>query len=96
MVPFLNDTKTHFSKNEKKGAQKKLGGPGGKAPRQARKALRQVNFFIVGGRDHPKNKNWHRFGIDPASIWHRFGIALGSFWDRFGDHRGASGTLPGP
>ena len=27
--------KTHFLKNKKKGVQKKLGGPGGKAPRQA-------------------------------------------------------------
>ena len=39
---------------------------------------------------------WHRFGIDLASIWHRFGIDLGSIWDRFRDHRGLSGSLPGP
>ena len=36
--------KNNFLKNKKKVPQKKMGGPGGKAPRQAGKALKQVNF----------------------------------------------------
>ena len=76
--------KTHFLKNQKKVPQKKLGGPGGKAPRQAGKAIKQVNFLLLGAGTPPKIRIVHRFGIDLASIRHRSGIDLASIWHRFG------------
>ena len=46
---FIQTTpQTHFLKNKKKVPQKKFGGPGGKAPRQAGKAIKQVNFLLLG------------------------------------------------
>ena len=38
-----------MSKNKPNMAKKELGGPGGKAPRQAGKAIKQVNFLLLGG-----------------------------------------------
>ena len=99
--------KTHFLKNQKKVPQKKLGGPGGKAPRQAGKAIKQVNFLLLGAGTPPKIRIVHRFGIDLASIRHRsgidpdrFGIDLASIWHRFGINlgsiQGPSGTIREP
>ena len=48
--------------------------------RQERELSRSI--FHSWGRESPKNKNWHRSGIDLASIWHRFGTDLGSIWQR--------------
>ena len=93
---------THFLKNIKKVPQKKLGGPGGKAPRQAGKAIKQVNFLLLGAGTPPKIRIVHRFGIDLASIRHRsgidpdrFGIDLASIWDQSGIDSGTIGDYQG-
>ena len=87
-----NDTKNAFFEKSKKSTSKKLGGPGGKAPRQAEKVLKQIIFLMLGG-DPPKNKNVA--SIDPASIWHRFGIDLASIWYRSGIDSGTIGEHQG-